>query len=97
MSPAAFRKMFREALDCLHLTQFNFQLYSLRRGGATYDYLANNNIQRTVLRGRWGDLRTARIYIQDGAASITELRLSPQAQNQVALFSAYLQRYIWPS
>ena len=51
--------------------------YSIRRGGATWDFLAHGCVQRTMLRGRWQSLRAARLYVQDGAAALTEVQLSP--------------------
>eukprot|EP00435_Cladocopium_sp_Y103_P048183 s2515_g14.t1 len=35
-NPGQWRKLFNEALTALHLQQFNFRPYSLRRGGATW-------------------------------------------------------------
>ena len=44
-----------------------------RRGGAIYVYRFGGNLDRTVLRGSWSEIRTARIYITDGLATQHEI------------------------
>ena len=73
--PAHFRRLFAFALAELRLQHLNLRPYSLRRGGATHDFLEHRNPQRTQMRGRWSDLRTMKIYVQDGAAIIAETKL----------------------
>ena len=46
--------------------QGHFRPYSLRRGGATAHFQACGSLDRTAERGRWGNLRKARIYINTG-------------------------------
>lgn len=87
-SGPSFRKQFGSALRALSLQAFGFQPYSLRRGGATHDFLHHQSIQRTLLRGRWSDIRTAQIYITEGAALVAQQRLSPQAAEAVRSHSA---------
>eukprot|EP00971_Amphidinium_carterae_P090228 1786188-Amphidinium_carterae.1 len=45
-----------------------FTLYSLRRGGATEDFRLSQNLPRVLLKGRWSDTTTARIYLNEGLA-----------------------------
>jgi hypothetical protein len=75
-SPASFRTLFSRYLQELGLSRFQFRPYSLRRGGATAFFLREQDVPRTLLRGRWCDLRTARIYITEGAALLAQLQLS---------------------
>ena len=72
---AKFHKQFREGLEFLNVDEFGFRVYSLRRGGATAFYRATGNLPQTIERGRWGDVRTARIYINDGVAKIVDLAI----------------------
>ena len=38
-----------------------FQLYSLRRGGATAEFLGHRSVERAMLKGRWRDPRSCSI------------------------------------
>ena len=91
MSGPAFRVFFSKGIAALGLTPHGYRPYSLRRGGATHDFLAHRDLQRSVLRGRWGQLRTAKIYITDGAAIIQELKLTPAMHNTIMKFRGVLQ------
>jgi hypothetical protein len=96
-SPHQFRVFFFRACETLGVADLKFKPYSLRRGGATFDYLTHRDLARTVLRGRWGDIRTARIYITDGAATIASMNVTPQATAIITqyvsdLYSAVLNR-----
>ena len=55
---------------------WGFRWYSLRRGAATEMLRRTGDIQRVLLRGRWGHLRTARIYLTDGLARAAELQVA---------------------
>lgn len=57
---------------------FPFRWYSVRRGGATHAYRTTNNMAAICVKGRWNSLKTARIYISDAVAQLTELQLSEQ-------------------
>ena len=91
MSGPAFRVFFSKGIAALGLMAHGYRPYSLRRGGATHDLLTDQDLQRSVLRGRWGQLRTAKIYITDGAAIIQELKLTPAMNNSIAKFRGVLQ------
>ena len=65
---ADFRSSFKQALDALDLTSLGFKPYSLRRGGATFHFRAFGQLSKTVVKGRWTNARTARVYINEGLA-----------------------------
>jgi hypothetical protein len=92
-SSHCFRALFNKALLDTGLNGHGFMPYSLRRGGATHDFLSHQSMQRTLHRGRWGDARTGKIYITDGAAQIVALRISPAC---IARLQAY-QGYLFPA
>lgn len=73
-SMATFRQLFQNLVIHFQL-QGLFALYSLRRGGATHDFLAHGSLERTLLKGRWSSSSTARIYLQDTVATVSELTL----------------------
>ena len=68
--------------------------YSLRRGGACHDYTMHGDVQRTILRGRWSALATARIYITEGYRQATELALPPQTAVICARYQFALQAFL---
>ena len=90
MSPLEFRRWFTSALQELGLAAFRFRPYSIRRGGATFDYQRGNDIASTCFRGRWGSSRTARIYVTDGLALLTSMHFSAAIRAQLQRFAAYL-------
>jgi hypothetical protein len=90
LSPSAFRSFFASALRALSLHDHGFMPYSLRRGGATFDFLCHQDMSRTLHRGRWSDVRTGKIYIVDGAAQVTALRIPVPVQQQLERFRDFL-------
>ena len=82
-SPAAvFRQKFEHYLNLLCLSHYKFKSYSLRRGGATFDFWAYRNFERTMLRGRWQSVSVARIYVNEALAEATNLKV-PEDTNQI--------------
>ena len=73
---AEFRRLFKALMQHFHLEEWEFQPYSLRRGGATAFFRETGSMERTLARGRWGTSRVARIYINDGLATLAGLHLS---------------------
>ena len=86
-----FRQFFCQAAARLLLPHVGYRPYSLRRGGATHDYLTNRSLSKTVVRGRWSDQRIARVYINDGLAVQTQLSMSEPSK---ALVSHFGQRFL---
>eukprot|EP00438_Fugacium_kawagutii_P031108 Skav214914 [mRNA] locus=scaffold2073:21626:30504:- [translate_table: standard] len=75
-----FRDEFRRLLKFFQLPP-SFRPYSLRRGGATADFRAHGQMERTLIKGRWGSTQSARIYIQEGLSALVKLQLrKEQAQ-----------------
>jgi hypothetical protein len=77
MKPQRMRLLFQHLKSLFGITE-QLQLYSLRRGGATWDFLSHGSMERTLLRGRWASSSTARIYLQDAVAAVSLLSLSTQ-------------------
>jgi hypothetical protein len=63
MQPPHLRTWFMNSLSRLGVKE-KFLLYSLRRGGATADFLQHQDASRCLLRGRWKDLRTFMLYLK---------------------------------
>ena len=69
----AFHSAFKEALSAVGCSHLKLSPYSLRRGGATHEFMQSADLARVMLRGRWSSARTAKIYIEDGAAVLAEM------------------------
>ena len=74
-SPAQFRQIFRMLCDTLMLSPL-VNVYSLRRGGATWDFFKHGSMETTLLRGRWQSSTAARVYVADAAAAVVDYSLS---------------------
>ena len=74
-SSSQWRSLFSKCLEKLHLGDFGFRPYSLRRGGATCWFHRHGNFDKLLVLGRWQAAKTARIYINDGLAMLAELKL----------------------
>ena len=53
---------------------------------ATFDFVENGNLSKTLFRGRWGSAATGRIYITDGAAMNID-------QDMIAALKAALEQW----
>ena len=74
-SASAWRAEFARVLTALELEEFQFRPYSLRRGGATFWFSKHGSMDRLLVQGRWQAPRTARIYINEGLATLAELKV----------------------
>ena len=82
VSPGLLRTRQASLLSQLHITD-SYRWYSVRRGGVTHSYGSTNNLAAICLRGRWGSLKTARIYICDGIAQLSELTFSRRTKKRL--------------
>ena len=87
--PEKFRALFFYLLAHFSIAGY-FTMYSFRRGGATWDFLTSHSMEQTLLRGQWQSSSTARIYLQDAAATLAHLQLTPQQQSELRSMSQYL-------
>ena len=77
------------------LSRLEFSPYSLRRGGATWQFQQTGSLDSCIVRGRWDSVRTARVYIQDGLAVHGSLRLTALEQRALRT-AAKLWWRTWP-
>ncbi|CAE8593709.1 unnamed protein product, partial [Polarella glacialis] len=78
-TPQQFRTIFKAAVELLGLDSL-IKPYSLRRRGATHWFRETGSLDSTVDRGRWGSVKTARIYITTALAETTVLSVALQAK-----------------
>eukprot|EP00438_Fugacium_kawagutii_P017025 Skav211322 [mRNA] locus=scaffold3035:16954:19240:- [translate_table: standard] len=83
-----FRDTFAKCVSHFELQALEYKPYSLRRGGATHDYIAKGLLEPILLRGRWHSLAVARLYIEDGLAQLPQLCLSPPTLTRLRLAAA---------
>lgn len=84
-----FRKEFRR-LNQFFQFPSSLRPYSLRRGGATHDFKTFGQMERTLLKGRWGTSAAARHYVQEGLSEITRLHLPPSAAPTLLYFASLI-------
>lgn len=82
--PRVFRESFTLLVNHFHLQEHAFSLYSLRRGGATHTYACSRDLHYVALQGRWRDLRTARIYLDDARATLVKLAFTPPISHHLS-------------
>ncbi|CAK0876721.1 unnamed protein product [Prorocentrum cordatum] len=75
----AFSRAFQALLKFTRLEHVGFQPYSLRRGGASWYFTKVQSMDATIVRGRWQNPRTARIYIEDSTAALVLLQLPAES------------------
>ena len=71
--PKALRRKFKTCVEDIGLQNHNLQLYSLRRGGATELFRSSGSLHEVAERGRWRNLRTARIYVDAALQDVAQL------------------------
>ncbi|CAK0797626.1 unnamed protein product [Prorocentrum cordatum] len=91
---AQFRLLFERACVQAGLEEVGIEPRSPRRGGATHDACTRGDLGRAVHRGRWSDLRTAQIYINDGLAAVAQQRVPDAAARDLAARAAALARLL---
>ena len=67
-----WRHRWNLAVRRVSLEDAHIKSYSLRRGGATAHFRELGHDDRTVERGRWGNVATARRYVDEGVASLAD-------------------------
>ncbi len=81
--PQAFRRSLRQLVDGLSLNNLLLKPYSMRRGGATSLFRATNALDVVVLKGRWANQRTARIYVNTSLQDIAAHSITPEAEGKM--------------
>jgi integrase len=88
-SAPQFRALFKRLVAAARIED-GVQIYSLRRGGATADFRHHGQLDRTTERGRWGNVRTARIYINTALADSLDTNLSEGLRQHLAACANHL-------
>ena len=92
--PHHWRHRWNAAIRALKLQRLDIRPYSLRRGGATWLFRKTGSFDRCLDRGRWGNSRNARLYIEDAAAMAASLRLDAAEESQLRALSERFFRWL---
>ena len=84
-SPDSFRARFRALLRALALPAVPLQ--GLRGAGASAFYMHTEDAMRTMRRGRWAELATMNIYLQEAEASLVTPQLAPEARRTLEVMA----------
>jgi integrase len=88
-SSAEYRRFFKRICAELGLSP-TYVPHSLRHGGATLLFLLGVHMDRILIRGRWSERKSARIYIQRGRA----LLLAMSVPIDVARAGQFLAKHL---
>lgn len=88
-----FRQCFVTLLAHAGMDSCGFSLYSLRRGGATHVYSRTRDLHQVAIQGRWRDLSTARIYLDDARAVLLKFSFTPSQSRLLATLASSLRHY----
>ena len=84
-SASSFYDLYEDGMAWLGVSHLRFKPYSIRRGGATSFYRTCRSMELTLERGRWATVRVGRIYINDGLAKETEMKLPEATKYTLAI------------
>ena len=82
-SGQAFRQTLYRYLALFSLDFLGLKCYSIRRGGATFEFGTHGLMEKTLIRGRWASTGVARLYITDAMAQLSSLQLTPKLRGQL--------------
>jgi hypothetical protein len=92
-----FRRLINKGCEALSVADWAYRGYSIRRGGATHYFRMENNMEGLLVRGRWSSTRSARLYLNDGLATLASIRWSPEAQTAISAARAEFLRILHTS
>eukprot|EP00438_Fugacium_kawagutii_P001020 Skav205828 [mRNA] locus=scaffold160:52679:56979:- [translate_table: standard] len=87
--PRGLRLCYAALLHHVGADPCNFSVYSIRRGGATHSYVESRSLDYVAVQGRWKDIRTARIYLDDARAALLRMSFPLSLRTQMRLHSAF--------
>lgn len=93
VTPNIFRAKLAQFCSFLNLAPCGFSAYSIRRGGASFAFASGEPFDQLLLRGRWQSVKTARIYLDTGRASLVHLTLPVECSRLLDSFSSKLRDF----
>ena len=93
LSDSKMRSLLHRVAKLLGMESWGLRPYSLRRGGATWSFRECGSHEQVSQLGRWSNVRTCRRYIEDGAAQLAALRLSPWQSQQLEALAEIFRKW----
>ena len=87
LTPNQFRAKLATYLAFFSLQDVGFSAYSLRRGGASHAFASGVHFDALLLKGRWQSIRTARLYLDSGRASLVRMQFSAEIAAHLEQFA----------
>ena len=88
-----FLATFRSFLDRAGVPPGTWSLHSLRRGGATHLFAMTSSFDRVASIGRWTQVRTARVYINESLALLSSIHETRSHTRRMLLCTARLRQF----
>ena len=92
--PQYWRFRWAQAVKRLGLSDLNVKPYSLRRGGCTHFFRLHGNYDRTIERGRWTQVTTARRYLDEATSTLSDLLLADDVRALLARLGTFLRGFV---
>ena len=89
-----FLRLSGSTLDSAGVLPGSWSFHSLRRGGATHLFSSTSSFDRVTQMGRWSQVRTARLYVNEALALVSSIRALPSHLRRLAHFSARLRAFL---
>lgn len=70
------QRLLKSLLAVASIPPARWSWYSFRRGGACHDFLLGANLERTMQRGRWSAVTSARVYIEEAVADLVDVSMN---------------------
>ena len=67
---------FKLLVQALEIDYLGLSWYSLRRGGATANFMLHGNMELTLQFGRWSSTRTSKRYVMQAVAEVVKMSLN---------------------
>ena len=80
---AKFRNVMRRVFKLLKVDGHKFQLYGLRRGGATLRFQQGSSYDKACGRDRWQSVKNMRLYVNQGLRDLSSQKLSGAAKARI--------------
>ena len=87
-----FRKIWNDAVQELKMEDQKIQPYSIRRGGATSAYRLGATFGFLMQQGRWANVATARIYLDEAIQEYQTLTLSSNSKTRLRSAMGFFNR-----
>ena len=91
-SPRQLRAIFAHAAEQLGLARMGLKPYGFKRGGATSHFREGGSLDLTAEKGRWQNLKTARLYVNTSLAAYTSMQIPPTSVPRLRYYAAHSPR-----